>query len=931
MEKDTLLRTGMRTVLLYTLCSLLIACAGKTTEEHIASAKTFISASNYDAAIIELKNALQNNRNSAEARWLLGNAYLDLGEEASAVKELRHAKELQWNPDDVIPTLAKALLLEESFAQIRELPNQGLSTVALASLTATQALSELAQGDAFLSGRLIERAREMDPESLDIQTAESKIMLERQDLIGALANLQQILAQAPEYGPAWSLQGDVQILQQNPQGALESFNMALKFQQNQAMDRLKRALVLLQIKDYERAFQDAAALLQDSPGNPAGNYIQGLVYFQEKQFATAIASLSLAEPAWQQFPLLLYYLGSAHLLQGNIAQAAQFASRFVDIAPDSIGGRKLLAVIYLKEGKYGLAQALLQPILDADPDDIGTLTVLANALIKDNKVDEGLGVLTRLVELQPDSARAEIRLSAALYSNNQEAGATQHIQSALELDPELQQADILLVLNYLKLKDYESAIEAAQSYRTKHPKSSTAHNLLGRVYLASDMESEGRRAFESTLSLDPADPSANHNLAQIEIKQGNIAAGRKRYETILEQHRNLLSAQLQLALLEARDGNEQSMKAHLQQAIDAHPNRLEPRLYMARYYLAKGKPDRLSPLFVTLEERQRKSPQVLQLLALAQISRAEHVQAQYTLETILLKTPETPDTHHLLAMAAAGNGDTVRSKEELERALELDPTFIPSRVALARMALASKSSDEFEAQLLSLLELSPDSADVIQLQAAAARNRGDYQQALVHARRVYEKAPGTYSLLALALSLKQAGQEDKALEALQNWADKHPGDIPVKLSLADNLRFAGRTSESIAVYQSVLAQEPDNKVALVNLAWHFRASNNSYALKLSRRANEIAPNTPEILDTLAMVRFYEKKYSLAERHIRVALLLKPNNPTFHYHFARIQAAAGKDKQALLTLQELQATGQSFPEKKEALALMAGLQQPPSAL
>ena len=67
-----------------------------------------------------------------------------------------------------------------------------------------------------------------------------------------------------------------------------------------------------------------------------------------------------------------------------------------------------------------------------------------------------------------------------------------------------------------------------------------------------------------------------------------------------------------------------------------------------------------------------------------------------------------------------------------------------------------------------------------------------------------------------------------------------------------------------------------------------------------------------------MVRFYEKKYSLAEQHIRGALLLKPNNPTFHYHFARIQAAAGKDKQALLTLQELHATGQSFPEKKEAL-------------
>ena len=67
------------------LLSILSACSGgSSVEEHIAKANQFIAGSKYDAAIIELKNALQQDNDSAEARWLLGKIYLDSGDILSA-------------------------------------------------------------------------------------------------------------------------------------------------------------------------------------------------------------------------------------------------------------------------------------------------------------------------------------------------------------------------------------------------------------------------------------------------------------------------------------------------------------------------------------------------------------------------------------------------------------------------------------------------------------------------------------------------------------------------------------------------------------------------------------------------------------------------------------------------------------------------------
>src|SRR5437868_1564237 len=79
-------------------------------------------------AIIELKNLLQQNPESAKGRHLLGKALLDSGDLAGAEIELRRAWELGAPRDELAPLLAQTLLLSgQSRKLIGEFSDQTLA------------------------------------------------------------------------------------------------------------------------------------------------------------------------------------------------------------------------------------------------------------------------------------------------------------------------------------------------------------------------------------------------------------------------------------------------------------------------------------------------------------------------------------------------------------------------------------------------------------------------------------------------------------------------------------------------------------------------------------------------------------------------------------------------------------------------------------
>ena len=87
----------------------LVACSGKTAEEYIQQAQVFVEQGDNRAAIVELKNAVQQSPRLASARFELGKIYIAENDFDSAEKELSKALDLGYPSNKVIPFLSEAL------------------------------------------------------------------------------------------------------------------------------------------------------------------------------------------------------------------------------------------------------------------------------------------------------------------------------------------------------------------------------------------------------------------------------------------------------------------------------------------------------------------------------------------------------------------------------------------------------------------------------------------------------------------------------------------------------------------------------------------------------------------------------------------------------------------------------------------------------
>lgn len=905
---------------------LLSACGGGEADigESLTAARDYVAAGEYNAAMIELKNVLQQDKNSAEARWLLGKSYLETGYELSADKELRRAQRLGWSGDEVVPALARALLAQAEYVQVRELSTEGLSPGAQAELMAVQALAENAQGEDGAADLLMERATELAPDSQRVRLSRARLLASREDREAALVLLDELLAENEELREAWMIKGDIAVVERDTDGAIAAYDRVVTIDDKNVVARLRKALLALQQGRLDIAQVESERLMALAPSAPGSNYVKGVLQFSEQDYTGAVDSLTIAEPAYTVYPLVLFYLGSAHAMVGNFDQAAEYADRFLALSPNNIAGRKLAANLALRRADYKEVQRLLRPVLNVAPDDVDSLNMMSNALIRDGRNEEGIAMLARVAELEPESAKAQMRLGAGLMLQGESDDAVSRIESALQMDPEFQQADILLILNHVRNENFDEAIAAAESYVGRNPGSVTPHNLLGRVQLAAGNEPAAREAFNTAMRIDPANAGANNSLAALDLAAGDRASARKRYEQVLATYPDDLSTLLQLARLEMMEGRDGATVSTLLRAISAHPEVLAPRVLLGQHYVANGQADEVPGLLVSLDAVQRRAPAVQRLLTAAYLASGQYEQARQSIAPLLVDNDDNPALFHYAAQAAAGTGDQQEAREFLERALEIDPEFLPSLLSLTRLDLAEDQTDTYPESLKKLLVLAPETPEVKQLQAILAYRAGDAAKAAELAGQAFALEQTEFNLLRWVNYLKPAGQAERAGALLKAWLEEHPDSTRARLALAIAFGLDGESSASIAQYQEILELNPDDFVALNNLAWELRKTDTTAALGYARRAVELQPGSASALDTLAVVEYLSGDLKAAQRSIRKAVELAPEEPSMKYHNAMIEAARGQKMQARDMLKELLSRDTEFPERKDAEALLATL-------
>jgi tetratricopeptide (TPR) repeat protein len=180
-------------------------------------------------------------------------------------------------------------------------------------------------------------------------------------------------------------------------------------------------------------------------------------------------------------------------------------------------------------------------------------------------------------------------------------------------------------------------------------------------------------------------------------------------------------------------------------------------------------------------------------------------------------------------------------------------------------------------------------------------------------------------------SLLKRGDRDggrAVLEEALALAPRHPGAL---LHLAQLDHQAGNLDAAVARYRRLIEVEPDNALALNNLAYILAVSQNKpdEADPLARRAVALVPEDGVALDTLAWIRHLLRDTRTAATLIADAVRLSPAQPEIRVHAAAIQAALGNRDAASRELQEAIRLDASMAQREDVRKLQQQLEIIPS--
>ena len=906
---------------------ILASCTfGGSFESYMASGKAALAKKDYNAAVIQFKNAAQKNPTDAEVRYLLATAYIETGNFPAAEKELRQAKQFKFDAARTSGALGKALLLQAKYHEVLDeiQPDPSYPPLPLAEILTTRGLAYLSITQLVEARDSLGQAKKLAPEMASVELGLVQVLAAENKLSEAEAMNNQLLAKYPAYALAWGVQGDLLAAQRRLDQAVAAYKKAIELEPQYFMAHIKLASLFADTNQLPKAQSQIEEIKKIAPSHPLTQQLQARIHYLQSNYPAAEEAIQSALKADPNYPPSLLLAGAIAHARGSNEQAEKYVSGVVSQFPNHLYARKLLATIQLKLGRTQNALATLQPILNQSSPDIGSLLLAGEAYRTKGEFVRAAEYLERAAALDPNNASVHTGLGMNRLAAGDTERAAAEFTSASQLKPGEQKADFLLVQTHLMGKQYDKALEAILSLEKKQPNNPEIQFLRGLAYAGKGDLPNARVNFERALSLQPTFYFAARALAQLDLKDGNAPAARKRFETILEADKNNLPALVALANLAANQGQEKDYVAWLERAAKSHPTALSPRAYLAHFYMRKREPAKALSVAREARSADPKNPLALHLLATMQFAVGDKENAITSYTELIRMTPEWPLVYYDLAAVQLANNNAPAAKASLNKALEIDPTYLNAKVALVRLELQAGKPTEALQIAQQIQKQTPKSPLGFILEGDARMALSKFSEAAT----AYEKALGIAKDGILAVKIHRArslaGDSSKADAELLKWIADHPRDAAARGHLAQTYMASGKNKAAIEQYEFLLQKNPDNGALLNNLALLYQNEKDPRALATAERASKLNPQNSAILDTLGWILVEQGQLGRGLEVLQIAAAGAPGEPSINYHYAVALAKSGDKQKARKQLETLLNAGKNFPQEEQAKALLRQL-------
>ncbi len=482
----------------------------------------------------------------------------------------------------------------------------------------------------------------------------------------------------------------------------------------------------------------------------------------------------------------------------------------------------------------------------------------------------------------------------------------------------------LSLIELLKERKFKKAKEEVNKLLAKDSKQWRYYNFRALLYVIDKNNRLAQEDYLKSIDINGRNIVAYEGLAKIAITEKHYKKARGYLTKALKADEKYMGAYEMLAVLADMDGDKKQAEQYLLNGIEK-----------AQTFNAELK--------------------MVSLLRDLYLMQKQHEKASDMLKLFAYKYPDK-EIVHLLYSRSLFLVNSDKAEKELQKMSHLNDKKVIYRVALAKLKARKDDGMNESLQLLhEALAIEPSNLAALIVKAKVHTKFGDYSKALDVINIISKQKPenALSDKLAANIYIIQKKYYD-ALESYENAFKKKPespslvsianilgklGKVKDAISLLEKSKFIG--VESLAVnfklanlyeqvddfdkaevfYKKMLDVQPDNILALNNLAVLLAKKNIENAFEYAKRAYKIKPNSPAIMDTYGYILAKKGNIENAFNLLNKAAILAPVDKNIQYHLAEISYLMGKEAKAISLLKNILIADESFDSKEAAQNLL----------
>jgi tetratricopeptide (TPR) repeat protein len=706
---------------------------------------------------------------------------------------------------------------------------------------AKQALERIrsAEGDTGINWRYCEAVL------LTLQARKLPLDQRRPLLDQARDHLLAVAQDRPDWSRATVALGDLAAARGDEVEALRNYQRAIDEQNDRSPGALIAAAQLLY---SQRRYDQADRMI---------GFLRDLKYPISGELQRLVAEIAFQNRDWQR----------------ALEQAQQV------VRDDSDNYRDLIWLGRLRWRAGQDAEPVLRRAIEKQRDAVEAWVTLIVYLSQTDRREQAIEVLQEAEQAIPPE-KAPLALAEGHEAVGNFDRARELYKKALELKP-----DDLLTLKtaaafYLRIRQFAAAVPLLDELIAKHPSTpeAAAAQRTKAIVVATSGTQKGVSQALQLLGVDEEDPG----------DKASTVDDRRTQARILAMQPNRVRRQQAINIL------QDLQKDKLASGDDL--------LLMAQLHDVNGNWDDARSTFRMLLEADGQNPRFLASYIRSLLRHDGLAEAQGLLENLERVAPKQPGTVEIQARL-------LHAQQRDQEAIALLTEFARSDVGrtgrAAELLEELKQFKPAEAMYRTFAEKLEDKrADAVMPLAGFLGRQGRVSEALdLLDAKVWGKLPDTRaanaSVMLLYGSKADRTQYDRVQEHLEQAIGRNPNEISIPFDLANLMSLQGRYDEAATIYRKVFERDPTRGVALNNLAWMLclQGGRDSEAREAIDQAIKLESETPELLDTRAVVELAMGNTAAAIQDLENALVVLPNNAEMYFHLAQAYQKAGRSVEA----------------------------------